>query len=119
VTLDLGKGASRCNCSICTKVMQTGAMTKPDALKVLAGESELSTYEWGSKMSKRFFCKHCGVHLFGKGHLAELGGDFASINVNCLDDIDVNALPLMFWDGRHNNWQAGPGTVPFPIVARS
>jgi hypothetical protein len=111
---DLAFG-THCNCSICTKTMWTGAMCKPDAFTLLAGESEVSGYAWGYKVSTRYFCKHCGVQCFGKGSLPELGGEFVSINVNCLDDVDVHALPLRHWDGRHDNWHAGMRETPWPI----
>ena len=75
VEIDLGKGAGRCNCSICTKTAVTGAIVKPHAFKLLSGEESLSTYQWGGNISTRFFCKHCGIHSFGKGHLAEVGGE--------------------------------------------
>jgi hypothetical protein len=104
---------SRCNCSICTKVAQTGAIVKPSAFRLLEGEESLSKYVWG-RISTRHFCKHCGVHCFGLGHLAEVGGDFASVNLNCVDDVDVNQIPVIHWDGRHDNWQAGPKSAPWP-----
>ncbi len=115
VELDAGSG-SRCNCSICTKVAPTGGLAKPEAFKLLAGAESLSTYEWGAKISKRFFCKHCGVHCFGRGHLAELGGDYVSANLNCLDDVDLSQTKISYWDGRRNNWQAGFRSTPWPIV---
>jgi hypothetical protein len=114
--LDLGV-VTRCNCTICTKTMITGAMCKPDAFKLLAGEDALGQYAWGMKVATRYFCKHCGVQCYGIGYLAELGGDFVSINVNTLDGVDVNTLPLRHWDGRHNNWQAGMRETPWPILA--
>ncbi len=115
--LDVTKGPSRCNCTVCTKIAPTGAVMKPEAFRLLAGEDSLSIYEWGPKMSQRFFCKHCGVHVFGRGHLDVLGGDFVSINLNCVDDLDLTALPIVYWDGRHNNWQAGPRPTPWPVHA--
>jgi hypothetical protein len=95
--------------------MWTGAMAKPDAFELLGGEANLLSYEWGGKVSRRYFCKTCGVQCFGKGHLDVLGGDFVSINVSCLDDIDINTLALGHWDGRHNNWQSGKHDAPWPI----
>jgi len=47
--------------------------------------------------------------------MAEVGGDYVSVNLNCLDDIDPSALAIVHWDGRHNNWQAGPRPTPWPI----
>ena len=113
VVVDATSG-SRCNCTVCTKISQTGGFAKPDAFKLLTSEADLGLYEWGGKISKRYFCKSCGVHCFGKGHLAELGGDYVSVNFNCLDDIDVRDVSVVYWDGRHNNWQAGPRSEPWP-----
>ena len=33
----------------------------------------------------RFFCKTCGVHVYGTGDMPELGGAFVSINMQTLD----------------------------------
>src|SRR5262245_18837547 len=76
VALEPGFQGSRCNCSICTKTSWTGAIVKPAAFRLLAGEAELGRYRWGHMVSTRHFCKHCGVQCFGAGHLAEIGGDF-------------------------------------------
>jgi hypothetical protein len=57
------------------------------------------------------FCRHCGVRPFGRGHLDVLGGDFCTINLACLDDVepaDLIDAPLHFSDGRNNNWQSAP-----------
>jgi hypothetical protein len=114
VIVDASSG-TRCNCSVCTKLNTLGAKVKPDALKVISGESELSTYVWGAKIGTRYFCKHCGVHVFGRGHLAKHGGDFASVNLQALDDVEVKDVTTLYWDGRHDNWEAGPGKEPYPI----
>lgn len=118
VALDPNFQASRCNCSICTKTAVTGTIVKPHAFRLLAGEAELGRYDWRTEKTRRFFCKHCGVHCYGAGHLEELGGDFVSVNVNCIDDIDVDALQMVYWDGRHDNWMAGPRPSPWPRFAR-
>jgi hypothetical protein len=115
VFLDERPGGSRCNCSICTKLGMTGAITKPAALTLIAGEESLNSYEWGGKISRRFFCRHCGVHCFARGNLVELGGAYVSVNLNAVDDLDVAELPIVHWDGRHNNWYAGPRPTPWPI----
>jgi hypothetical protein len=114
VNIDL-TGASRCNCSVCTKLAIAGVQVKPEAFTLLSDESALADYEWGGKVAKRYFCRTCGTHCFGRGYLEILGGAFVSINVNTLDDVDPYQLPLVHWDGRHNNWQAGARPAPWPI----
>jgi len=113
VEIDATAG-SRCNCSVCTKTSVTGGVVKPAAFSLRSDESKLSMYEWGGKISQRYFCKRCGVHCFGRGHLEQLGGDYVSVNLNCLDDIDLRDVSVIFWDGRHNNWQGGPRKEPWP-----
>lgn len=113
VDIDATAG-TRCNCSICTKTSITGGIVKPSAFVLLTDESKLSMYEWGGKISKRYFCKRCGVHCFARGHLEQLGGDYISVNLNCLDDLDMRDVSLIFWDGRHNNWQGGPRKEAWP-----
>ena len=112
--VDLAQGASRCNCTVCTKLGALGGIVKPDAFSLLQGSESLSSYEWGAKISRRFFCKHCGVYCFARGHLADVGGDFVSVNYNTLDDVDVGELEIGYWDGRHDNWQAGMRSTPWP-----
>ncbi len=114
IELDPSKGAGRCNCSICSRTAVTSAIVKPEAFKLLSGESALSSYQWGPKVSTRYFCSTCGVHCFARGHLKELGGDYVSVNLNCIDAIDPNAIPIVYWDGQHNNWGAGPRPTPWP-----
>ena len=116
VDVDLAQGASRCNCTVCTKTSQLGSIVKPDAFTLLTEASALSMYEREQKMSQRYFCSTCGVQVFGRGHLDVLGGDFVSFNVNCLDDVELNDIAVVYWDGRHNNWQAGPRPEPWPIL---
>jgi hypothetical protein len=106
---------SRCNCTICRRTAVTSTVVKPAAFRLLAGKGNLSEYQWGARISKRFFCKTCGIHCFGPGHLPELGGDYVSVNLSCVDGLELDEAKIVYWDGRHDNWQMGPRNTPWPV----
>jgi hypothetical protein len=108
---------TRCNCTVCTKLGALTAIVKPAEFRLLSGEQNLGFYEWGGKTAKRYFCKSCGISCFGRGYLEQVGGDYVSLNLNALDDIDPAEVKVIHWDGRHNNWEAGPRDEPWPIRA--
>lgn len=111
VDLDLSQGTGKCNCSICTKTRNWGVIVKPDAFRLLSGEDSLSDYQFGTKSGHHLFCKHCGVRSFGRGYIEQMGGDYVSIAVAALDDVDPAELieaPVKYADGRQNSWWTVP-----------
>jgi hypothetical protein len=109
--LDLSQGTSRCNCSICWKNRMWCTNIKPSAFRALTGRDELTEYSFGSRAVHHAFCKHCGARPYGWGNIPEIGGDYVSINVACLDDLDpaeLVAAPVKFTDGKANNWWNTP-----------
>jgi hypothetical protein len=117
VTLEPSPRVSRCNCSICRRTSQLGTIVKPAAFTLVAGEANLASYAGRNGVAHRFFCTTCGIHVFGRGHLEQLGGDFVSVNLNCVDELEVNEKDVVYWDGRHDNWMAGPRSTPWPVSA--
>src|SRR6188474_2895179 len=115
VELDPSKG-SRCNCTMCTKLSPVGSIVKPADFTLLSPEADLASFTRNPEIGRRFFCARCHVYCFSKGHLDVLGGDFVSVNLNCLDGFDASKVELVYWDGRHDNWQAGPRPTPWPVA---
>jgi hypothetical protein len=112
--IDLSAGTNKCNCSICTKTRNWNAIIKPAAFRLLAGEGELSDYQFGSNSAHHIFCRHCGVRSFGRGFVKEIGGDYVSVQLASLDNMEPQELvaaPVRFADGRNNDWGAAPHEV--------
>lgn len=112
--IDLSKGTFKCNCSICTKARNWLVVVSPDAFRLLAGEAELTEYQFGARRIHHLFCRHCGVRPFGWSAAEEGGGKFYAVNVACLDDVDLNDLigaPVAFVDGRHDDFHSAPAEI--------
>lgn len=109
--IDFAQGTNKCNCTICTKTRNWNAIIKPAAFRLLAGEAALSDYQFGSKAGHHLFCKHCGVRSFERGYVEQIGGDYVSIRVAALDDVDPQELiaaPVRYANGRDNTWWVPP-----------
>lgn len=121
VDVDLSAGTSRCNCTVCTKAGAWGALVKPSAFRLLSGSEVLSDYSRSEAAHARF-CKVCGIRPFGHGDIPQIGGAYYSVNLNCLDGVDLTGVPVRYLDGRSNTWAqlaAAPYVSPFVPSVRA
>jgi len=112
--IDLEAGTGRCNCSYCAKNRSWGVLMKPADFRLLAGDEMLSGYQFGTLSGHHLFCRRCGVHTHGHGHVEAIGGDFVSIQVATIDDIEpaqLAALPIQYQNGRDDAWWNEPAEV--------
>jgi hypothetical protein len=95
-----------CDCSICTRKGYLHLIVPPGRFRLLAGEADLSTYQFGTRTARHHFCRHCGVAGF---YVPRSHPDHIDVNVRCLDGVDVAALYVEPFDGRH--WEANVGQL--------
>lgn len=92
-------GALSCNCSICTKKAWLLWFVPRDNLTLHGPEDSVRTYTFNKHAIKHHFCPNCGIHPFGEGSDPQ-GNPVAVINLRCLEDIDISAIPIQEFDGR-------------------
>jgi hypothetical protein len=86
-------------------------IVKPDALRPLSGRDEMTIHTFGSHQGQHAFCKHCGVRTYSRGNVPEIGGEYVSISLSSLDDLDPTELadaPVKHMDGRADSWWTAP-----------
>jgi hypothetical protein len=111
VDLDLAAGTVKCNCSICAKARSWLVAISPNDLRVLSGASELADYRFGARRIHHRFCRTCGVRPFGQADARNGDGAFVAVNLSALDGVDPAELasaPVIYVDGRNDNWQSAP-----------
>lgn len=92
-------GAITCNCSICQKTGTVLAFAHGSQFELTQGADALTDYQFGKKTIHHLFCSRCGVRPFGRGAMPN-GDPVASVNVRCLDDVELAAVPTQSVDGR-------------------
>ncbi|MBV7262764.1 GFA family protein [Photobacterium sp. WH77] len=91
--------ALACNCSICQRKGSLLWFVPRSELKLLSQDSAASTYTFNKHVIQHRFCPTCGIHPYGEGSDPQ-GNAMAAINIRCLDDIDLDAIPVTHFDGR-------------------
>jgi len=110
--IDLSAPTYRCNCSICSRTRSWPAVVKPEAFRLLSGQTELTKYLFNSKRNEHYFCKHCGVRSFGIGYTPDAVKIYG-VNLGCLEDAtpeELAAAPIVYIDGKHDRHSAPPIT---------
>jgi hypothetical protein len=102
MTTDLSP-ASECNCSICFKKGYLHHMVPPERFRLVAGEENLETYQFGTFTARHLFCRYCGVAPF---YRPRADPTKYMVNVRCLDGVDLGTLRIEKFDGR--SWEVRP-----------
>jgi len=92
-------GAMACNCSICQRKGSLMWFVPLEHLKLLTPDENASTYTFNKHVIKHRFCPKCGMHPYGEG-VDPKGNAMAAINIRCLEDIELEKIPVTHFDGR-------------------
>ena len=82
----------------------------PDEFRLLTGEDALTRYVFGPEKNEHFFCRHCGVRVFGVGNETPIGKMYG-INVGCLEGVSeeqLSRIPITYVDGLHDRSASAP-----------
>lgn len=93
------KSAISCNCSICQKRGSLLAFVPEEQFTLLSGQENLTDYQFNRHIIHHTFCSTCGILPFASG-VGPDGKQTRAINIRCLDDIDLGAIPLTQYDGK-------------------
>jgi hypothetical protein len=110
VDADISKGTGKCNCTLCTKSRFWAVGIKPTDFRLLTPADAMTNYNKGPNNIDNSFCKTCGVYIYHKGSLAEMGGDFMFVSVPCLN-AGIEAMigaPVNYANGLDDKWWEAP-----------
>ena len=93
------KSAMACNCSICQRKGSLLWFVPRESLQLLTPEDNSRVYEFKSHVIKHRFCTTCGIHAYADGTDAK-GNKTAAVNIRCLEDFDLDSVPVTHFDGR-------------------
>ncbi len=95
-----------CNCSICAMTGFRHLIVPHSDFGLIAGESALTHYRFGTGAADHLFCRICGVKSF---YQPRSHPEAWSLNVNALDDVSALEMTVRAFDGR--NWERARETL--------
>ncbi len=92
-------GALACNCSICRRKGSLLWFVPRAQLRLTTPEDHAASYVFNKHVIRHRFCPRCGIHPFGEGTDPK-GNAIAAINLRCIEEVDLDAIPVQHYDGR-------------------
>jgi hypothetical protein len=91
--------AYACNCSLCSRRGSLLWFAPREKFRLLSGEGDLTTYTFNKHVIQHRFCPNCGIHVFGEA-IDPKGNAVAAVNLRCVENIDLAAIPVKNFDGK-------------------
>ncbi|XP_056694005.1 uncharacterized protein [Spinacia oleracea] len=92
--------AWKCNCSMCSKRGNISFSVPSHNFELLSGESNITTYTFGTHTAKHTFCNVCGITSF---NVSRSNPDAVSVNAACVDAGTLIHVEIKSFDGI--NWE--------------
>lgn len=87
----------RCTCSFCRMRGAVVVSARLADIEFLAGEGNLTLYQFNTRTAKHWFCKTCGIYTH---HRRRSNPDEYGINAACLEGVNPRDLdPVPWTDG--------------------
>ena len=80
-----------CDCSICRRRGALIHRVAPAQFRLLTPLEDLTLYQFHTHTARDYFCPTCGILPFRRPRTAP---DKWAINVRCLEDVDLDAIPV-------------------------
>ncbi|MGD8860090.1 MAG: GFA family protein [Myxococcales bacterium] len=96
VELDLDH-VRACDCSVCRKRGALVHRVERTALRLLTPIEKMTVYRWHTGTAADYFCPACGILPFRRPRTF----DGWSVNVRCLDGVELDELPVRRVHGSH------------------
>ncbi|MCG3188607.1 MAG: hypothetical protein LKCHEGNO_00716 [Burkholderiaceae bacterium] len=90
--------ALSCNCSICSRKGSLLWFVPRQSLSLKTPETGRA-YTFNQHVIKHRFCPRCGIHPYGEGTDPK-GNAVAAINLRCIENLDLSAIPVHYFDGK-------------------
>lgn len=87
-----------CNCSICERLGYQHVFVPQEKATIL-GDSNLTSYTFGTHAAKHFFCQTCGVKPF---YIPKSHPESYSVNLRCVVGETIKVEETIEFDGQ--NW---------------
>lgn len=91
--------ALACNCSICSRKGILLWAVPYDRLRLLSAGDEAGVYTFNRHVFLHRFCRTCGIHPYAED-VSTARDRMAYVNLRCLEDIDIDSIPVQHYDGR-------------------
>ena len=89
-----------CNCSHCAIKGLLLTFVPKESFSLSSGEELLTEYRFNKRVIAHLFCSACGVEAFAYGQDQE-GNATVAINARSIDNIDLEHIAQMPFDGKH------------------